>query len=317
MQFPVVGYAVVLLAACLARPAVAQSAGCEGFLTEAFFRSAPPARALTCLMESARVEVRDHDGNTALHLAAAYSPDAAVTRVLLQERVDVNLRNAANRTPMHMAAAHSMEPAQIVTLAVWGAEVDKGTVDDDCWLVACTTTPLHLAVRRPEAVEVVAALLAAGADPNIYAGKDLADISEELTEDMYLPPLHLAARHAGVETVATLLQGGANVDATDNGRRKRTALHYAAARKEGGRKIVQALLDAGASADAADFEETTPLMLAASRSSDPNIFARLLNAADEPCSKNATGITALMYHDENTALERGDVYWGLHARCRE
>lgn len=317
MQFSGVGYAVVLLAACLARPAVAQGAGCEGFLTEAFFRSTPPARVLTCVMEGARVEARDDDGNTVLHLAAAYAPDAAVTRVLLQVGADVTLRNAANRTPMHMAAAHSMDPAQIVTLAVWGAEVDKGTADDDCWLVECTTSPLHLAARRPEAVEVVTALLAAGADPNIHAGKDLADISGELTEDRYLPPLHLATRHAGVETVATLLQGGAKVDATDNGRRKRTALHYAAARKDGGRKIVQALLDAGASADAADFEENTPLMLAASRSSDPNVFARLLDAADEPCSKNATGITALMYHNENTALEQGDVYWGLHDRCRK
>ena len=160
---------------------------------------------------------------------------------------------------------------------------------------------------------MVTALLAAGASTDIYAGKDLADMSEELTEDRYLPPLHLAARHAGIETVATLLQAGAEVDATDNGRRERTALHYVAARTEGGRKIVQALLDAGASADAQDFEDTTPLMLAASYTDDPSVFARLLDACRRiPVRKNERGMTAkLMYHDENTALERGDVYWKL------
>ena len=240
-----------------------------------------------------------------------------MTRVLLQEGADVTLRNAANRTPMHMAAAQSTDPAQIVTLAVWGAEVDRGTGTDECWRGTCMTTPLHLAARRPEAVEVVTALLAAGAATDIYAGRDLEDISEELTEDRYLPPLHLAARHAGVETVATLLQDGAEVDATDNGRRERTALHYAAARKEGGRKIVQALLDAGASADAQDFRGNTPLMLAARYTEDSSVFTRLLDAAETPCAENDSGLDALYYFDKNSTVSVDGFasYWTLHEQC--
>lgn len=317
MRFSGVGYAIVLLAACLARPVVAQGAGCEGFLTEAFFRSSPPTRVVACLLQAGDIGARDVDGNTAVHLAAAYAPDAAMTRVLLQEGADVTVKNAANRTPMHMAAAHATDPAQIVTLAVWGAEVDRGTDSDDCWRRTCKTTPLHIAARRPESVEVVTALLAAGANPNFFAGKDLPDVSEELTDDRYLRPLHLAARHGNADTVAVLLQGGAGVDAKDQGRRSRTALHYAAARKEFGLEIVQTLLNAGASADAGDFEDTTPLMLAATHTTDPAVFARLLDASEKPCFEDEKGRTALMLHDNNKSLNRDDSYWNLHALCNE
>ncbi|WP_412505443.1 ankyrin repeat domain-containing protein [Roseovarius sp. SYSU LYC5161] len=270
-----------------------------------------------CLQSGHAVNARDDAGNTALHLAAAHAPSAAVTRVLLRAGADPDLKNAANRTPMHMAAAHSSDPAQIATLAIWGAEVNKGSIEDECWSGQCMTTPLHLAVRRPGAVDVVAALLAAGATADIYAGEDLADISDDLTEDRYLLPLHLAARHAGVDSVVTLLQAGAEANAADNGRRARSALHYASVRKGGALDLVQALLDAGASADAADFEDTTPLILAASHATDPEVFARLLDAAEEPFAENERGLTAKIAFDANPALERDDAYWALHAVCNE
>lgn len=325
-RFDICNYFFAAIFMVAASQATAEEPTCDDFLTREFFTSATREIVHACLEQGRSVDERDDRGNTPLHLAVAYAPNALVTWVLMQAGSDLDRKNLAKHTPMHMAAAHAINPMQLFALAFSGAEVDKGMGSDGCpwsmapkWppMVTCLTTPLHLAARRPEAVNVVAALIAEGAAIDIYAGKDLVDIDEDLTEDRYLLPLHLAARHAGVETVRTLLQAGAEVDAEDYGRRERTALHYAATRKDGEFEIVQALLDAGASADAEDFEDATPLMLAASYSTAPEIFSVLLDAAEKPCVENARGMTALKYHDENKALERDDIYWVLHARCNE
>lgn len=300
--------------------ATAQDRNCDDFLTQGFFASASPEVVATCLEQGRAVDERDDQRNSPLHLAVAYAPDARVTWVLLRAGSDPSLKNLAKHTPMHMAAAYAIDPLQVVTLAFWGAEVDRGREGDDCkWpMTKCTTTPLHLAARRPEAVDVVTALIKAGAATDIFAGIDLADIDEDLEEDKSLLPLHLAARHANVEMVGTLLRAGAKVDAKDKGRKKRTALHYAAARKAGALDIVQALLDAGASADATDFENTTPLMLAASHSTDSEVVAVLLDAAEKPCMENKAKSTAsLMMYEYNPALHDDDVFTRLHDRCSE
>ncbi len=304
--------------------ATAQDRNCEDFLTQEFFASASPEVVAICLEQGRTVDEHDRDhGNTPLHLAVAYGSDTAVTRVLLQTGADPNVKNSAKFTPMHMAAMHATEAAKIVTLAVWGAEVDKGTDNDSCrWrdgrLGRCTTTPLHLAARRKEAEDIIAALLASGASLDTFSGKDLKKLhdDENLLEDRYLLPLQLAAKYADIGAVSTLLKAGAAVDAKDKNL-KRTALHDVAQRGNEAIPIVKALVQAEASADEQDANKDTPLMMAAAYTSSAEVFKILLDASNQPCAENEHGSTALDMHDRNRALARDDEYWKLHRRCNE
>lgn len=318
MQFYNVTKLAAIMTICFVSHAAANEKDCDNFLTEDFFRSATVMTVSSCLGDGSAIDARNADGDTALHLAAAYAPDAAVTRVLLRAGADVELKNALGWTPMHMSAAFSTDPAQIATLVVWGSEVNGGTVKDECpFFGQCTTMPLHLAALRPDAVNLAATLLAAGAETDIYSAAALKERIGNLERDRHLLPLHLAARLGGVETVGLLLRAGADPSAADKGSRQRTALHHAASREDGAIKIVQTLLDAGAPADAQDFEDNTPLMLAVSKSNDPAVFALLLERSENPCSKNTRGSDALDMHDAiNSGGNRDETYWSLHETCR-
>jgi len=111
-------YAILWLIAWLPAQGIAEDARCADFLTKTFQSTHTADEIRACLQPGHAVNARDDAGNTALQLAAAHAPIAAVTRVLLRAGADPGLKNAANHTPMHMAAAHSNDPAQISTLAI-------------------------------------------------------------------------------------------------------------------------------------------------------------------------------------------------------
>ena len=91
--------------------------------------------------------------NTAAFFASATAEDVA--RCL--ETSDPNARNEHGRTPMHYAA-QGTSPALVTVLAQAGADLDAAD-DRGGW------TPLHLAAWFSTTPSVVAALLAAGANP--------------------------------------------------------------------------------------------------------------------------------------------------------
>ena len=98
-----------------------------------------------------------------------------------------------------------------------------------------------------------------------------------------------AARQGAVETVATLLEAGADVDAA--GPDGTTALHWAVQRDD--RPLARRLLAAGAGADAANRYGVTPLALAAANGSAPLVGA-LLDAGADPEAPSPGGDTPLM-----------------------
>ncbi len=98
-----------------------------------------------------------------------------------------------------------------------------------------------------------------------------------------------AARQGAVETVATLLEAGVDVDAA--GPDGTTALHWAVRRDD--RPLARRLLAAGAGADAANRYGVTPLALAAANGSAPLVGA-LLDAGADPEAPSPGGDTPLM-----------------------
>lgn len=280
---------------------------CADWMTEAFFGDATVQVARGCLEEGANVAERDEVGRTPLHLAAAAASDAAVVADLLRAGADPALTDTEGRRPIHVAAARARTPDILPYLVIWGSSVERELPGGRrcSWrsIARCATVPLHLAAARPDGAPYVAALLAAGSDP------DLRDVEGRSA-------LQHAARNATDEmAVAVLLQAGASVDASDF--EGLTPLHSAVQRGDGAPDIIAMLLAAGASADSGDRNGTTPLIWGARHVPNSSIMAMLIEAADDPCVADDQERTALHQWDLNDNLDRDDVYWALHDRCSE
>lgn len=113
-------------------------------------------------------------------------------------------------------------------------------VDADGW------TPLHLAAHYDH-VGVVTTLLANNADVNARSQNAMKN-----------QPLHAAAAGRATKAARVLLDGGAQVNATQTG--GFTPLHSAA--QNGNRELVVLLLERGANADAPCEDGRTPLAFA-------------------------------------------------------
>ena len=115
--------APTLLAAWLfAAPARAAGASCEDWNTAEFFKRATMADVSRCLKAGAKVNARDKDGLTPLHMAAAKNATPAVVKVLLANGAKVNARNKDGGTPLHVSAAFSKTPAVVKALLAAGAD---------------------------------------------------------------------------------------------------------------------------------------------------------------------------------------------------
>ncbi|KAJ1479977.1 ankyrin repeat-containing domain protein [Baffinella frigidus] len=167
------------------------------------------------------------------------------------------------------------------TLINAGADVNA-TFEDPC-CPGRFSTPLHTAIKTLDDDEdYVRALLKAGAatDTRDFAGST---------------PLIWAGHHGCAESVALLLEAGADIDAIEGKRGSTalllaTALHYCAELGRAG--MVQSLLEAGASRDPRDLQSETPLHLAAEARHVETVTA-LLRGGAAVDSRNKWDETAL------------------------
>ncbi|WP_352413550.1 ankyrin repeat domain-containing protein, partial [Thermus sp.] len=112
-------------------------------LEEKFWKTATPADVEQAIQQGAKVDARDKDDQTPLHLAAAFSQSPEVLSVLVAAikesafffRVDTTDRTG--RTPLHLAAANNPNPKVLEALLELGANLEA--TDENGW------TPLHFA----------------------------------------------------------------------------------------------------------------------------------------------------------------------------
>ncbi|EAY18547.1 ankyrin repeat protein, putative [Trichomonas vaginalis G3] len=164
-----------------------------------FFDSKEMAEFL--LLHGANINVRDKYGETALHIAA-YNNSKETTELLIAHGANVNEKNELEETALHCAASNnSKETAEF--LLSHGANINDKNYDGE--------TALHSAAAW-NCKEVAELLLSYGANNN---EKDKNGGT----------PLHKAAKCGREEVAKLLLSYGANNNEKDkNGK---TALHYA------------------------------------------------------------------------------------------
>lgn len=301
MRLPMI---IVIFSSLWVNSGQAQSAvtpdPCAQFLTDTFFADSPLDVLLTCV-GTAKVDERDANGRTALHIAVSVRDDTEVLRALLLRGWDLTLRDAENQTPLHRAAGLASNGAIISDLIAFGADVNE-PIDPtrNFWRQLQGTTPLYLASGRPDAWDVVAALIAAGANVNAFTADGRR-------------PLHNAARIAQDPlAVLLLVRAGAVVHATDLAGNQ--ALHLAGERNATA-VVTRMLLASGASPDALNEAGQTPLQMTAAYSTSEEVFSLMFGAATAACARDPEGRSAATNAELNPALMGTDTYWRLHQQC--
>lgn len=201
--------------------------------------------------------------------AAVGDGDAETVRVLLiEDPALASLQNDAGDTPLHAAARFGYVDV-VAQLITGGADVSARRVAD-------AFTPLHAAAEGAARIEIAERLLKAGTDVNaadgtgrtaLYLAARRAVPMREDTADRHAFCEYLLGKGARLDLwsaaaldkpeVVASLKAGVNATDADGD----TPLHIAA--RSGYRRVLKALLEAGADMEARDAEGRTPLQVAA------------------------------------------------------
>jgi uncharacterized protein len=221
--------------------------------------------------QGADVNAQSPDGTSALHWAVHLGDDATV-RLLIGEGARVDQLNGYGLAPLHVAASEGRASLVKILLDSGASTSLRGRNFETALLMA----------SRKGCAECVKALLTMGSDPNVR------------DEAFDLTPLMLASWSGSAESVAALLEAGAQVDAStrpgpepkwvepgagrashgegilrggvpERGSRppragQMTSLHYAA--REGHTAVVKLLLEHGARIEQTEANGVRPLLLA-------------------------------------------------------
>ncbi len=258
------------------------------------------------LKAGAKTELRDSDGETALHEAAKRG-EVKIATLLLNAGADPNIQDKDGRAPLDFAlktsrssTAESTNGGVAAVLLEKGAKLEPTTnrlcqavVGGNCWLAqklieaggnpnateplserySKGDTLLRMAVQRKNA-EMVRTLLKSGADPD---GKNAEGFSA----------LHAAADEGSVGVARILLDAGADPNVRNN--KGFAPLHYAVHEKV---SVTMTLTPAqsGAMSSSIDIKSQSP----SAKTTQQSVLELLLDTGADINAKTESGTTPLM-----------------------
>ncbi|KAF7880796.1 uncharacterized protein EAF02_006687 [Botrytis sinoallii] len=167
--------------------------------TPVFFAAQSNKPATVALLAEAGADLkhRAKDGKSALHLAV--DGDALSSLMEFHSQIDLNQPDNQGYTPLHMMGSLTLRNVQYLVRG--GAKINI-QADDGC-------TPLQVAVRgnKNSAIEIVSYLPEHGASPNLSG-------TEPGKDD---PPLHRACDNLSLKLSELLVENGANVNKSSIG----------------------------------------------------------------------------------------------------
>ncbi len=223
-----------------------------------------PDVAKALLELGAKLELRNPDGETALHLPRGpfWGANAETVKALIELKADVNARDKTNATPLH-GAIRQKRLDVVKVLLEGGADIDARDEKGN--------TPLSLAERAGK--EFLSLLKARGAKED---GK---------------PPLQRAIEAGDVERVKALIKGGEKVSATCPG--GKTLVHIAS--ELGQVDALDELIRAGAKVDEVSEHGARPLDCAATAAIVDRLIAagaKICHPQENPFAPTATSLFA-------------------------
>jgi len=231
-------------------------------------------------------------GDTPCFRGVRANTSPEVVRELVRTCGGIARRDGRGMTLLHAAAANNPSGRIIEVLLKEGADIDARNWSD--------ATPLHCAANTNSSLETLDALLSAGADPrrSSRAGPVLT--------------LAVAQKEASSEYVARLIDAGASVTARDG---DGVNALMAAVMCDAPTEVIRMLCERGAPCD--EFVRGyTPLMVAVSVTSDPEVLRVLLHFGANPRTRSSEGLRAAEYVVHNRELEGSPAFELLRSRSR-
>ncbi|RQO59896.1 hypothetical protein DBR47_11055 [Paucibacter sp. KBW04] len=197
------------------------------------------------LKRGASVQQSNVDGHTALHLAAR-AGNLEMVQLLVAKKATIDARSKADETPLYLAAEEG-RTAVLKFLLGKNANPNAAASQGGALFTSYYESPLAAAVRGGHS-EIVQLLVASGAAVNAESSSNAG-----LGTRAYTDPLTAAFRRGDLAVAEYLLKHGAKAEDS----------HLMSAVNAGASlALVRALLQAGASADARDYQGQSALKLA-------------------------------------------------------
>ena len=168
-------------------------------------RYSPEPRTIATLMQNPQCSWGESDNVTPLHMAAAFSNNPALIRMLTRHGANANAMNDSHETPMHWAAGFANNTEIIDALVEAGASTTQANMS--------TLTPLQNAAATNSNPRMIDVLIEYGADI-------------EATDSLGVTALQVAAiGPAQAEVIRALIRHGARIDV--GAEENNTPLHVA------------------------------------------------------------------------------------------
>lgn len=226
-----------------------------------------------------RLQEKDSEGNTPLHLAIAYNQEAVVAKVMDYKTVDINMENKKGETPLYLACRFA------------GLHIVKQILEaggDPLIKTRANSTVMHAVGMSIHEDAAAISNLLLQSDESSVLPENKPPMILNAKDSWGMRPLHSASRSGNYSVAVVLLKKGADVKALDQ--LGRTALHWAA--EEGNNEVAKLLLDNGVPFDVLCKNSGTALHLAIAANRVETVKLLLMEKRDLTI-KDARGKTPL------------------------